>query len=156
NRTMCTRATVADGISPAWLVRGRARDDRRPPSNRGGGMTGTRRTASSTAVLEAVHPTAFQSFPDAAIPIPPPHVLTGRNNSGKSNALDGIEVLSRLASGEEVGDALDGRRREGGPVRGGSRGCAPHGATSFELGCSVRAESAAGLAPYRLDVTVQV
>jgi predicted ATPase len=94
-------------------------------------MTGTTRTASSTAVLKEVHLTAFKSFRNATLPILPLTVLTGRNNSGKSNALDGIEVLSRLAGGEDLGDALDGRRREGGPARGGSRGCVPHGLKSF-------------------------
>jgi hypothetical protein len=118
-------------------------------------MTGTTRTASSTAVLEEVHLTAFKSFRDATLPILPLTVLTGRNNSGKSNALDGIEVLSRLASGEEIGDALDGRRREGGPVRGGSRGCVPHGASTFTLGCTVRVEGEPAR-HYRLELTVQV
>src|SRR5215475_6823592 len=58
-------------------------------------MTGTTRTTRSTAVLEEVHLTAFKSFQNATLPILPLTVLTGRNNSGKSNALDGIEVLSR-------------------------------------------------------------
>jgi energy-coupling factor transporter ATP-binding protein EcfA2 len=84
--------------------------------------------------------------------IVPLTVLTGRNNSGKSNALDAIEVLSRLAGGEDLTDALDGRRREGGPVRGGSRGCAPHGLNYFELGCTVDLSHAS----YRLDVRVQI
>nr|WP_255806833.1 ATP-binding protein [Corynebacterium kalidii] len=77
--------------------------------------------------------------------------MTGRNSSGKSNALDGLEVLSRLADGEDIADALDGRRREGGMVRGGSRGCVPHGASSFNLGCTV----SCGDQEFRFDVTVQ-
>lgn len=64
-------------------------------------------------------------------------LLIGRNSSGKSNALDGLEVLARLAEGEDLIDALDGRRREIGAVRGGSEGCAPHGLNSFILGCKV-------------------
>lgn len=79
-------------------------------------------------------------------------VLTGRNSSGKSNALDAAEVLSRLASGEDLYDALDGRRREGGPVRGGSRGCAPHGQNHFSLGCTVTL----GRDTYTLSVKVEV
>jgi predicted ATPase len=121
-------------------------------------MTGTTRAAPMTAVLEEIYLTAFKSFRNAVLPILPLTVLTGRNSSGKSNALDGIEVLSRLASGEELGDALDGRRREGGPVRGGSRGCVPHGRKSFKLGCSVRVARGTGRLArrYRLDVEVQV
>ena len=89
------------------------------------------------ATLREVHLTHFKSFKDATLPLSSLTVLTGRNSSGKSNALDGIEVLSRLATGEEIGDALDGRRREGGSVRGGSAGCAPHGSKYFQLGCVV-------------------
>lgn len=80
---------------------------------------------------------AFKSFRGGILPIGDTTLLTGRNSSGKSNALDGLEVLARLAEGEDLIDALDGRRREGGAVRGGSAGCAPHGTNQFALGCSV-------------------
>ena len=51
--------------------------------------------------------------------------LIGRNSSGKSNALDGLEVLSRLATGADIVDALDSRRGDEGPLRGGVRGSPP-------------------------------
>ena len=94
----------------------------------------------------------FKSFHDAVLTLHPVTFLTGLNSSGKSNALDGLEVLSRLASGAELGDALDGRMTQTGPIRGGSRGCAPHGTESFELGCTVES----GTDTYRYDVEVQV
>lgn len=105
-----------------------------------------------TANLTEIRLTAFKSFHNEVLPVDDVTVLTGRNSSGKSNALDGIEVLSRLANGEELADALDGRRREGGPVRGGSAACAPHGMSLFRLGCTV----VVGRDRYKLDVTVQV
>ncbi len=104
------------------------------------------------AELRNLRLTAFKSFRDVTVPIENLTVLTGRNSSGKSNVLDGIEVLSRLASGEDMRDALDGRRREGGPIRGGSRGCAPHGLDYFALGCDV----SLGESIYQYDVTVQI
>lgn len=104
------------------------------------------------ARLREIRLTAFKSFDGAVLPIAPVTVLTGRNGGGKSNALDGIEVLARLAGGEELADALDGRRREGGPVRGGSRGCVPHGERSFALGCTVDLADAS----IDLDVRIQV
>lgn len=104
------------------------------------------------AKLSEIRLTAFKSFRKEVLPVDDVTVLTGRNSSGKSNALDGIEVLSRLANGEELADALDGRRREGGPVRGGSAACAPHGLSRFALGCTVEV----GRDSYRLDVIVQV
>jgi len=104
------------------------------------------------AELRSLRLTAFKSFRDVTVPIENLTVLTGRNSSGKSNILDGIEVLSRLAGGEDLRDALDGRRREGGPIRGGSRGCAPHGLDYFALGCDV----SLGENTYQYDVTVQI
>jgi predicted ATPase len=106
----------------------------------------------TTAKLRDIRLRSFKSFRAETLPVDDVTVITGRNSSGKSNALDGIEVLARLAGGEELADALDGRRREGGPVRGGSLACAPHGRAYFELGCSV----GVGQDVYRLDVRVQV
>lgn len=104
------------------------------------------------ASIREVRLTAFKSFRDESLRFSDLTVLTGRNSSGKSNALDGIEVLSRLATGEEIGDALDGRRRERGAVRGGSLGCAPHGSPYFQLGCTVELDEL----EYDYDVRVRV
>lgn len=106
----------------------------------------------TTANLTEIRLSAFKSFTREVLPVDDVTVITGRNSSGKSNALDGIEVLSRLANGEELADALDGRRREGGPVRGGSAACAPHGKARFGLGCTVML----GRSRYELDVVIQV
>lgn len=108
--------------------------------------------AVTTSSLREIRLTAFKSFRRAVLPVDSITVLTGRNSAGKSNALDGIEVLSRLATGEDLTDALDGRRRESGQVRGGSRGCAPHGAAQFSLGCTVES----GGSQFDLDFTIQV
>ena len=106
----------------------------------------------NVAELRELRLNAFKSFRGATAPLAELTVLTGRNSSGKSNVLDGIEVLSRLAGGEDLTDALDGRRREGGPVRGGSRGCAPHGLNYFELGCEVSLDHKI----YQFEVAIQV
>ncbi|GHJ35950.1 AAA family ATPase [Streptomyces sp. TS71-3] len=102
--------------------------------------------------IQEVRLTAFKSFRGEALPLAPLSVLIGRNSSGKSNALDGLEVLSRLARGEDVTEALESRSGPAGPVRGGLAGCVPHGSDGFSLGCTVA--SPAG--PVHLDVTVQV
>ncbi|OAH49009.1 AAA family ATPase [Microbacterium oleivorans] len=83
----------------------------------------------------------FKSYRDATLPLGGTTLLIGRNSSGKSNALDGLEVLARLAEGDDLVDALDGRRRESGAVRGGSHGCAPHGMNRFRLGCEVKTDT---------------
>ena len=96
--------------------------------------------------------TSFKSYRDVALSLAPLTVLIGRNGGGKSNALDALEVLSRLARGGEIRDALDGARRDAGPVRGGIEGCPPIGSDIFELGVSIA--RAAG--EVRLDVEIQV
>ncbi len=87
--------------------------------------------------IEELRLTRFKSFRDAVLPLRDLTLLIGRNGSGKSNALDALHVLSRLAEGEDLREAIDGNRREGQEVRGGARGCAPYGESSFALGCTV-------------------
>ena len=61
---------------------------------------------------------AFKSVRDARFPLQQYlTLLVGRNGSGKSNVLDGLAVLSALASGATIRDALDGGR-DGPLVRG--------------------------------------
>jgi hypothetical protein len=81
--------------------------------------------------------TQFKTFRDAVLPLGDMTVLIGRNSSSKSNALDGVEVLSRLAEGGDIVDSLDNRRADEGPVRGGIAGCPPHATDTFRLGCQV-------------------
>jgi predicted ATPase len=103
------------------------------------------------SVVETIHLASFKSFRDARLPIEAFTLLIGRNGSGKSNALDGLWALSRLAEGEDIRQALDGGP-EGPAVRGGVAGCPPFGETDFTLGCEVRT----GGERVRLDVTIQV
>ncbi len=106
----------------------------------------------ASARLVEVRLDRFKSFQDAVLPLGEVTVLTGRNSSGKSNVLDAIDVLARICGGDPLGDALDGRRREGGPVRGGSRGCAPYGASSFRIGCRIETRESA--IDYEIEVEV--
>ena len=93
----------------------------------------------------------FKSVRQARIPIGPVTLIVGRNGSGKSNILDALAVLSALATGADLRDALDGGR-EGPIVRGGSDGCAPLGRDRFSIGCSARVDSS----DIHLDVEIQV
>ncbi|WP_108724590.1 AAA family ATPase [Streptosporangium minutum] len=54
--------------------------------------------------------TEFKTFRDAALPLGGMTTLIGRNSSGKSNALDGLEVLSRPAFGAGGGGPQARRR----------------------------------------------
>ncbi|MGL5930230.1 MAG: AAA family ATPase [Dermatophilaceae bacterium] len=92
-----------------------------------------------TTELSELRLVRFKSVRDARMTIGPLTLVVGRNGSGKSNILDSLAVLSSLASGAGLRDALDGGR-EGPVVRGGSEGCAPLGEDSFEIGCSARVD----------------
>jgi len=102
--------------------------------------------------IEQLRLKRFKSFRDAVLPLRALTLLIGRNASGKSNALDALHVLSRLAEGEDLREAIDGNRREGQEVRGGVRGCAPYGESRFALGCTV----VWGEDRIDLDIEVQV
>lgn len=88
--------------------------------------------------LEELRLTEFKSFWGASLPLSEFTLLIGRNGSGKSNALDALVVLSRLATGGDIRAALEGSRSDQEPIRGGAEGCAPWDQDSFSLGCRIR------------------
>ncbi|MFB7476297.1 AAA family ATPase [Kitasatospora sp. NPDC056184] len=106
-------------------------------------------------IVEEIRLTSFKSYRRASLPLAPLTVLHGPAGVGKSNALDALAVLSRLALGEEIGASLDGRPGTtgplAGPVRGGLDGCVPHGRNAFILGCTVRSPDG----PIGLEVVVR-
>lgn len=71
------------------------------------------------------------------MPVEPITILIGANASGKSNAIDGLQILSGLATNRELIDILDGIRGQETGIRGGSRGAPRYDSASFELGCSL-------------------
>lgn len=103
-------------------------------------------------MLEELHLLAFKSFRGASLSLSELTLLIGKNGSGKSNAIDGLTALGRLAEGDDIRDALDGARADSEPIRGGADGCAPYGEDAFELGCKVRS----GDAVLTFQVGVQV
>ncbi|MER7669864.1 ATP-binding protein [Kitasatospora sp. NPDC096128] len=106
------------------------------------GAPGPDRPPVPRPTVEELRLTAFKSYRRAVLPLAPLTVLHGPAGVGKSNALDALAVLSRLALGEEIAGSLDGLRDRTGPlatpVRGGLGGCVPHGRDAVILGCTVR------------------
>ncbi len=103
-----------------------------------------------TVRLTSLRLGAFKSVRNAELHLGPLTLIAGRNGSGKSNIIDALAVLSALATGASLRDALDGGRF-GPTVRGGSEGCAPLGSDRFAIGCSAEW----GGEPLYLDVTVR-
>ncbi len=79
----------------------------------------------------------FKSFEKAELDIEALTTLIGTNSSGKSNAVEGISILAKAATGVELSNILDGTKSTGAVVRGGSRGCARFKTNAFKLGCLV-------------------
>ena len=79
----------------------------------------------------------FKSFEKAELNIEFLTTLIGTNSSGKSNAIEGIEILAKAVTGIELSTILDGTKNAGAVVRGGSRGCARFNTSAFKLGCLI-------------------
>ena len=79
----------------------------------------------------------FKGFQKAELFLEDISILIGANASGKSNAIEGIEILSEIATGKELVTILDGSRNTESFVRGGSKGCCRFRSSSFGLGCLV-------------------
>jgi predicted ATPase len=57
-------------------------------------------------MLDTITITNFKSFRKATLPLSPLTLLIGANASGKSNALEALQVLSWMAHGRRLGDVL--------------------------------------------------
>jgi len=79
----------------------------------------------------------FKSFQEASLDIEKLTILIGTNASGKTNAIEGIKILSEIATGRELAMVLDGSKNIDSGIRGGSRGCCRFSTTHFKLGCIV-------------------
>jgi len=82
----------------------------------------------------------FKNFTNAELDLLNPFtLLIGKNGSGKSNAIEGIELLSRIAQGTPIYEIADiGRGTAFFSVRGGLQGCPQAGGSRFELEFSAR------------------
>ncbi len=76
----------------------------------------------------------FKSFRDAEIDLfRPLTILIGPNGSGKTNALEAIEILSTIASGQPLHEIADLGKRAALNVRGGLQACVRYGGETFTL-----------------------
>lgn len=78
----------------------------------------------------------FKSFVKATLPLAPLTVLIGANASGKSNAIEALQLLSWIASGRPLKDLLYAVREQELSLRGGLENLANQ-KSSVTLGCQV-------------------
>lgn len=79
----------------------------------------------------------YKSFEKAELNLEAVTSLIGTNSSGKSNAIEGIQILSEAATGLDLSIILDGTRNSDSHIRGGSSSCCRFRTSSFKLGCLV-------------------
>lgn len=91
----------------------------------------------------------WKSYESASLHIDPLSVLVGTNASGKSNALDALLLLNRVASGVMLTAALKGDGTQA-PVRGGVEWAARKPGSIFALGVVCRADELTDY-EYRLE-----
>ena len=76
----------------------------------------------------------FKNFQDASLDLfEPLTILLGRNGAGKTNLIEGVELLAALARGVPINDVTDIGRGGVLEVRGGLPSCGRFGTPSFEL-----------------------
>lgn len=91
----------------------------------------------------------FRSYREASLPLAPLTLLIGANASGKSNALEALHILSRIARGQYLQDVFKGLK-ENGAIRGTIDDLTYGGGKEFSLGCSLSTDK-----PYReFEITI--
>lgn len=96
----------------------------------------------------------FKSFRKATLPLSPLTLLIGANASGKSNAIEAIQLLSWLASGRRLGDILFAIREQELSLRG-TLGDFTYDDNDFSLGCDlIDVEGRASSLSFRIALRV--
>lgn len=76
----------------------------------------------------------FKNFEEAGLDLfKPLTILLGRNGSGKTNLIEGVELMAALARGVPINEVTDIGRGGALEVRGGLPSCGRFGKTSFVL-----------------------
>ncbi len=105
-------------------------------------------------MIKKIYFDSFKCYEKAELSIENITTLIGTNSSGKTNAIEGIMVLSEIVSGKDIITILDGTRNGGGVIRGGSSGCARFFSGSFALGCRIQYNNKTDLL-YEISINVE-
>ncbi len=77
----------------------------------------------------------FKNFAEAKIDLSKPMtLLIGRNGSGKSNVIEGVELLAELLKGRDIEEISDVGRGGAFEIRGNLQGCFQQGKDTFTIG----------------------
>lgn len=104
-------------------------------------------------MIKKIYYENFKGFARAEMAVENLTTLIGTNASGKSNAIEGLKILSELMTGREISSILDGSKNMDSGIRGGSKGCCRFQHTSFKLGCLISCDSQWDL-KYEIEIKV--
>lgn len=96
----------------------------------------------------------FKSFLKTELQIENITTLIGTNAAGKTNAIEGMMILSEMMSGRDLAAILDGTKNSDSGIRGGARGCCRFDSDYFVLGCTVQYDESIDL-EYRIRIEVR-
>lgn len=88
------------------------------------------------SLLRTIRLVDFKSYADATLHLAPLTLLIGPNSSGKSNLVEAIRILSRMARGQRVDEVFRDLREKDEHLRGDLLDLPRQGCTEFELGCA--------------------
>src|SRR6266566_3015621 len=80
----------------------------------------------------------FKSYREATLDLGPLTLLIGANASGKSNALEALQMFSWLARGRRLEDVFQAVQESELLIRGTVSDLTYAGATAFRLGCTLK------------------
>ncbi|MFL6195375.1 MAG: AAA family ATPase, partial [Thermoanaerobaculia bacterium] len=103
-------------------------------------------------MIQSVTIKNFKSFREATLPLAPLTLLIGANASGKSNAIEAMQLLSWLASGRELNDLLYAVREDDLSLRGGFKDLSSD--SEISLGCQVTEDSEKP--PLKFSISIEI
>lgn len=86
-------------------------------------------------MLSSVTIEHFKSYRKATLKLAPLTVLIGANASGKSNAIEGLRLLSWIAAGDRLGTIRHALQRGERAIRGSVNALGFRGLRAFSLSC---------------------
>jgi predicted ATPase len=104
-------------------------------------------------MIQEIKFTHWKSFREATLYFDPLAVLIGTNASGKSNAIDALDFLARIAQSKDLAECLQSTTN-GDSFRGGTDWVALRGQTQFSLSVLVQSDTEEGV-DYRYDISVK-
>ncbi len=105
-------------------------------------------------MIKKVYFENFKSFSKTEMQIENITTLIGTNAAGKTNAIEGMMILSEIMTGRDLSTVLDGTKNSASGVRGGAKGCCRFDSDYFVLGCTVQYDDRIDL-EYRITIEVK-